>query len=111
MSIEPLANFHGRQRQRLACSRPRRRLQVARYFFNVRDGFVRIDHDGTELAGLVEARHAAMQISSELLKRDEHTFWDDPNWHIEVTDDRGLILFTLHISATESPATAGRRRA
>lgn len=82
---------------------------MSRYFFNVRDGFVRLDREGTELTGLVEARRAAMQITSELLKREQHAFWDDPNWHVEVTDERGLILFTLHLTATEAASTMGLR--
>lgn len=72
---------------------------MARYFFNVRDGAERPDREGTELAGQLEARRAAMQIGAELLRRDGRQFWDDPNWQIEVTDEQGVILFTVYISA------------
>ncbi len=79
---------------------------MTRYFFNVRDGVDRIDDEGTELAGMPEARRAAMQICSELLRRDEPVFWEDPNWQLEVTDALGLVLFTVYISAMDSLATA-----
>ena len=80
---------------------------MARYFFNVHDGFERPDHEGTELAGMIEARRAALQICTELLKRDESTFWDNPNWQVEVTDEQHLILFTISIRAWDA-ADEGR---
>ena len=41
----------------------------------------------------------------ELLKDHAGVIWDDGEWRIDVTDDVGLILFVMHVSATNTPAT------
>jgi hypothetical protein len=43
----------------------------------------------------------------ELLKDHAELIWADQDWQIDVTNDEGLILYVLHISATETPATIG----
>jgi hypothetical protein len=43
----------------------------------------------------------------ELLKDHAELIWADQDWQIDVTNDEGLILYVLHISATETPATVG----
>jgi hypothetical protein len=34
--------------------------------------------------------------------------WEDQNWQMDVTDNVGLILFVLHVSAMRSPAASGK---
>ena len=56
----------------------------------------RDDHTGlrVELARFV----------GELLKDHAHLIWVDEDWRVDVTDDDGLILYVMHISASQAPA-------
>jgi hypothetical protein len=42
----------------------------------------------------------------DLLKEHAELIWEDQDWRVDVTDDTGLILFAMEISATDAPATA-----
>lgn len=77
---------------------------MARFYFNVRDGQANPDQTGTDLPSLVAARAYAIQVVCESLQGDSTTVWQAPTWHVEVTDDRGLVLFDIHVIATVSPA-------
>jgi hypothetical protein len=46
----------------------------------------------------------------ELLKDHAGKIWADEDWRIDVTDETGLILYVMHISATDSAATMPLRR-
>jgi uncharacterized protein DUF6894 len=78
---------------------------VPRYHFNIRDGRSHADTDGTILPSLEAARIEAVRLSGELLRESPETFWSSAFWEMEVADERGLILFTLHFSSTDAPAT------
>jgi hypothetical protein len=53
------------------------------------------------------ARVEASQRVGELLTEHAGKIWEDQNWQMDVTDNTGLILFVLHISAMRSPAMSG----
>jgi hypothetical protein len=76
------------------------------YHFNVRDGSNIPDPDGTELPNLKAARVEAVKLAGRLLLDEPDTFWEGSDWHVEVTNDRGLILFRLDFMATEAAAAA-----
>ena len=46
----------------------------------------------------------------ELLKDHAGRVWADKDWRVDVTDDKGLILYALSIFATDSAATMHARR-
>jgi hypothetical protein len=46
----------------------------------------------------------------DLLKEHAALIWEDQDWRVDVTNDTGLILFTMEICATDAPATAALRR-
>lgn len=77
---------------------------MPRYHFNVHDGKDIPDTDGAELADLDAARVYAAQYASALLREQMEAFWKGDKWHIDVTDHRGLALFTLTFSVTNSSA-------
>lgn len=79
------------------------------YYFNVRDGVSIPDHVGVELHDLYAARLEAVRFSGEILRDHPDAFWIQHEWRIEVTDDVGLILFAIHISAVVAPALHGWR--
>lgn len=44
------------------------------------------------------------QFVGQLLKDHAHQLWADKNWRVDVTDDKGHILYVMHISTTDSAA-------
>ena len=50
------------------------------------------------------------QFVGTLLKDHAEQVWEDQDWRVDVTDERGLILFVMHISATDTAATMPLRR-
>lgn len=56
--------------------------------------------------------HTALRIElarfvGELLTDRAELIWADKDWQIDVSDDGGLILYVMHISAMRTPATMG----
>lgn len=84
---------------------------MPRYFFHVEDGTVHADHEGMELSGLDAAREHAVCYFAELLRDAPKAFWNHDDWTMRVTDETGLVFFTLHFTATLSAAGGrGHRR-
>lgn len=50
------------------------------------------------------------QFVGELLKDHAEEIWADQDWRIDVTDETGLILYVMHVSATNSAAATPLRR-
>lgn len=49
------------------------------------------------------------QFVGQLLKDHADLIWADEDWQIDVTDEAGLILYVLQISASKTSATAMER--
>jgi len=45
----------------------------------------------------------------ELLKDHADKIWADEEWRVDVTDEEGLILYVMHLSATDSADTVPLR--
>jgi hypothetical protein len=60
--------------------------------------------DGTSLP---ELRIEMAKFVGELLKDHAALIWEDQEWQVDVTEDAGLILYVLHVSAAETSATKG----
>ena len=58
---------------------------MPRYFFHVIDGYT----EGTELAGLEEARTEAVVLSGAMLKDAGRKFWNNGEWRLQVADEAG----------------------
>jgi hypothetical protein len=74
---------------------------MPRYFFNVIDGRSIIDNQGSELAGLKEARVEAIQLAGAILRDEGDTFWNGQEWHMDVTDASGQSVLKLRFSADD----------
>ncbi len=59
--------------------------------------------DGSELPDLQAAREEAVALAGALLKEASEKFWSGEQWHMDVTDGNGLVLFRLDFSATQHP--------
>jgi hypothetical protein len=57
---------------------------MPRYFFNVYDGHVSADQDGTELPDFYAAQSEAIRMSGEILRDMGARFWDSTEWRLEV---------------------------
>jgi len=78
---------------------------MPRYFFHVIDGRSIIDNQGSELAGLKEARVEAIQLAGAILRDEGDTFWNGQEWHMDVTDASGQSVLKLRFSAEDQGAT------
>jgi hypothetical protein len=72
---------------------------MPRYFFSVRDGMDIPDVEGTELAGLHEARLAAVTAAGEAIRDLGQKFWSGEAWQMHVTDESGVTVCRLNFSA------------
>jgi hypothetical protein len=43
----------------------------------------------------------------KLLKDHAALIWKDQDWQVDVTNEAGLILYVLNVSASETAATTG----
>jgi len=59
-----------------------------------------------DLTGL---RVELARFVGELLKDHAELVWVDEDWQIDVTDESGLILYIMQISAMETPATMTKK--
>jgi hypothetical protein len=62
-----------------------------------------------ETVAVESADHTALRIEvasfvGELLKEHAGQIWADEDWRIDVTDERGLILYVMHVSAIQAAA-------
>ncbi len=65
--------------------------------------------EGAELKGFDEARIEAACRVGGLLKEHAAEIWTDEDWRLDVTDEKGLILFVLQVFASKSAATASAK--
>jgi hypothetical protein len=54
--------------------------------------------------------HEALRIElarfvGELLRDHAVKIWEDQDWRVDVTDANGLIMYVMHVSASEAPST------
>ena len=83
---------------------------MPRYFFHTEDGRAFHDGDGTRLADDAAARIQAARVLAQLLIERPADVWKDDPFQITVTDERGVTLFSLDITALRSPAAGGATR-
>ena len=73
------------------------------YHFNVQDGSNTPDGDGTDLPNLWAARREAVMLAGQVLLDGPDKFWEGSDWHVDVTNASGAILFRLDFTATDAP--------
>lgn len=83
---------------------------MSRYFFHTEDGTICTDHQGVELPDLRAARIEAAKSVGQIVHDKPDEFWDDGSFKMTVTDESGLVLFMLDLSATDAPALASSRQ-
>jgi hypothetical protein len=61
-----------------------------------------LDVERDDLTGL---RVELASFVGELLKDHAELVWEDQDWRVDVTDDKGLILYVMEIHASDTAAT------
>lgn len=77
------------------------------YYFNMHNGGDHPDPTGMWLKTLGVARDTAGQLAADMLREYPSECWNRSDCKVEATNDEGLILFTIIISAFDAPACAG----
>ena len=65
------------------------------------------DDDGHILPSLDVAKCEAIKFAGRTICDDAESFWEQGEWAMTVTDERGLTLFQLQLIGTEAPAIEG----
>ena len=84
---------------------------LARYHFQVRTRSHVLADEGLDLVSQDEARAEAARRVGDLLKEHAGLLWLEQDWHMDVTDETGLILFIIQVSALNAPSTSKGRAA
>ena len=79
---------------------------MARYFFHLSMGAEDLDREGVELDGLEEARRIGVRFLAQTLHDHADDFWISPEWRLDVADEAGLTLFSVHAFAQDAPVAA-----
>lgn len=78
---------------------------MAKYNIELRSAGQVWDTVPVEMEDLEQLRIEMAQFVGELLKDHAGKLWEDQDWRVDVTDEAGLILYVMHISATDTAAT------
>jgi hypothetical protein len=83
---------------------------MSRYFFQTNNPHVERDQDGVEFCNVAAAKSAAVRFAGQLLSDAADHFWDTAAFEMSVSDEKGLVQFTLRLLGNEAPAIrAGAR--
>ena len=76
---------------------------MPRFHFHVYDGSGPLDEEGSEFLDWPAAKIAAVRLAGEILKDSARSVMARDDWHLEVTDEAGLMLFRLDLCLVEAP--------
>jgi hypothetical protein len=62
------------------------------------------DREGYELPDLAAAKVAAVQTACAIVSQNAAEFLDQGEWQMDVSDEKGLSLFSVTLFTTDAPA-------
>lgn len=77
---------------------------MQRYFFHTNHPTKGQGAGAVEFTDLRAAKCEAVRFAGRVLCDVAENFWDDADFELMVTDEKGLILFTMRVVGTEAPA-------
>ncbi len=77
---------------------------MPRYHFNIYGGAVSLDAKGTLLVSAKEARREGLRLAGAVLSIETGDLRNEREWRLEVTDERGMILYRIDVMVSESSA-------
>jgi hypothetical protein len=79
---------------------------MARYFFNLTGDPYKRDEEGTQLDDNTAAKRHGVVCVAQLMRDDPTALVNGNELDLEITDERGLVLFVINVCATNAPAGA-----
>jgi hypothetical protein len=76
------------------------------YHFNIRTQSHIADTLTVEREGHLGVRLELARFVGDMLKDHAAQIWSDEDWQVDVSDETGLILYAMQISAMKTAATA-----
>lgn len=70
---------------------------MPQYHFGIQTDRQFVDEQGVDLADHAAARAMAIQTCGELMRDGGATFWGTRPWKVTVSDEVGLMLFTIEV--------------
>jgi hypothetical protein len=80
-----------------------------RFHFQVRTGTHLVVTELADLPSTYEVRVDAAKRIGVLLHDHAGKLWAGEDWRMDETDERGLVLFVINVSAMRTPATLDPR--
>ena len=78
---------------------------MPRYAINLRTPSTVSDSWHVEMDDHTALRIELARFVGEFLKDHAKAIWEDQDWRVDVTDETGLILYVMQVSASNTPAT------
>ena len=84
---------------------------MRRFFFHTNNPaeLAMQDDEGLEFSSVHDAKCAAVKYAGQVLSDVAEHFWDEADFELTVTDENGLILFSMRVVGTEIPAIRAAR--
>jgi hypothetical protein len=73
------------------------RRTMSRYFFDMVDGWLSRDPEGSEFPDMKAARSRAIKMAAEILRAESEDFEHPHAWSFIVRDERGEAVFRLQV--------------
>ena len=73
---------------------------MSSFIFQVEGG----PKQAAQAESLADAKCKAVRYAGQIICDRANQFWDTADFKMSVTDDEGLVLFTLQFVGTEAPA-------
>lgn len=77
---------------------------MATFHFQVHHGHHSVAPETVELSGAASARREGIRRAGAALVLDAHQLDAADDWHLDVTDDVGTLLFRFDFAMTVAPA-------
>ena len=78
---------------------------MPRFYFHIHAGRSQLDLDGLDLPSREAAQLMAVRLTGETLKDEAHLVAFSDQWRMEVTDDKGAVLFEIDVRFLTPAAT------
>jgi len=80
------------------------------FYFHLQGRTFVIDKHGHNLADIHAAQHYAAAYAAELLREPDGDFWSGREMSVTVTNDKGLILFSIAVRGTYAMTVRAPKR-
>ena len=83
---------------------------MPRFLFHTNNPLALPDAAEMEFETVRDAKCEAVRYAGQLMCDAAEHFWDEADFEMTVTDEKGMILFTMRVIGTEAPAIRSTAR-